>query len=119
MSRLRVEHAEPGTDPTLIETPMVTRGGGSEFLRKNWWIPLAIIALVVLPRVTGDRKKPENTTKKQEVAAVQATATPAPGLPAGWCESPGGFAVPPGEYVYGSEQRVCEAGVDTALEEAP
>lgn len=49
--------------------------------------------------------------------APTAVVAAAAGLPAGWCKSPGGFPVTPGEYVDGSERRICQDGVDQPIKE--
>jgi len=110
-----VEHAEPGTDPTLIETPLRARSSGAEFLRRNWWIVLAVVVLIVLPRLTGDREKPQDAPKPQETAVIaQAPQESVSGLPAGWCAGPlagyedqiqAGRRYEPGIYVVGNDFR--------------
>ena len=102
--RLKVEHAEPGTDPTLIETPMRTQSGLAYAIKQNWWVVLGLA--VVIFGLTRDKDAP----KKQQADAPQPTPTAAlvAELPAGWCEGPGGAPVPPGLYTIGSQQRRCE-----------
>ena len=90
--RLRVEHAEPGTDPTSSDLPMRSTSGMSEFIRQNWWISLVVVALVVLPRLTGGRETSQaNTVPQKDIVVAESTPTatlvPAETL-VGWCVGP-------------------------------
>jgi len=55
--RLKVEHAEPGTDPTLIETPMRTQSGLAYAIKQNWWVVLGLA--VVIFGLTRDKDAPK------------------------------------------------------------
>ncbi len=112
MGRLKVQYAEPGTDPTRqpSEAPSVGLGAA---IKDNWLLLVGICGLLIFaPRMLNRGKDPEiqaSPTPTAEIIAVD--ASPIGDDPFGeWCEGPHGIFAPPGEYYIGSDYKVCRRG---------
>jgi len=108
---MKIEYAEPGTDPTQIPSTRA-RMGAAAFFQDNWMLVIGVVFFAFLGATkfldNGDSTSPAVAPTAAPTAVVVQRA-PEEGFP-GWCEL-NGTLIPPGEHQIGNEIRRCLEGL--------
>ena len=110
---MKIEYAEPGTDPTQIPSKHAAIGPAA-FLRSNGALLVGVAIFVILGATkflnNGDKTAPTATPTPAPTAVVARVQPVDDDAYPGWCEL-NGTLIPPGEHQVGSEVRRCLEGI--------